>query len=206
MHPNEVLDRNNKNWEKIYIEKEVIESKENNILGRNSFSRTKYTTKGIDGEKGGNGGQGGCAGNGGKVGTIELINANEVTEKHTGIQVSNHTSQKGEPGESGTPGKGGKGGKDKTAIYQKSYKRRTGTIGRWKDEKTYDRKNGSDGKKEELHNSKGIAEPENVEMIWYKPFVEYKKFMLKNLDNKFLKHNTEEFFQQLHKIQGDYSN
>ena len=193
---------------------------------KDSWKDKKYVDSAIQkkeggvGLKGGDAGRGGQGGNYGSNGQILIIGL-ENFQKSNEAKVD---SKAGKDGKAGNAGKGGKHGKDKFASY--SYENTgvgtpagltsSGSSMVWsnKQEKAPVIKaaDGSevvqtadDGSVPNELNSSGIQKPTPVDMIWYKPFVEYKKYIGKNLGNKYFRYYTEEFFKKFNEIQGRLS-
>ena len=173
----------------------------------------EYKTEGKLGKKGGDSAVGGIGGFGGKKGYIELLSSNSNSVINIGIEQNEGTQA--ENGSPGKPGSGGESGKDKLQTYTKvKYIPQRGagySTEFWSSitTKDHDPPKVDDGCKPPdgvVNDKDREPPPEAVPMTWYKPLIEYKKCFTENLGNKFLKHNTEEFFSTLHEIQGTLGN
>ncbi|WP_009630070.1 GTPase [Synechocystis sp. PCC 7509] len=159
-----------------------------------------YKNEGLNGQVGGNGGAGGLGGLGGKRGIFEIFNT-----KNQGISA---VSEDGENGQDGNPGNGGIGGKHGQDAYTTFYvstnnrSRGSSTCGLEDSRMSGDKGRANNGISLLSPGSKEPDQEQKIEMIWYKPFIEYRKFMAENIGNKFLKHNTEELLKALSEIQG----
>lgn len=185
------------------------EKKESKFAVFISTIYTPYSTFGEKGEQGGDAGKGGKGGLGGNSGHIELFKDNDQNV----IKCTTKSGKEGINGDHGNFGKGGPSGEDQVATHVSVStirdKGKTSTKEYWQDHtsKPHEPPNGEDGRIPDGLNSSNRQNPETtIDMIWYKPLIEYKKFMAKNLGNKFLHHNTEGFFKILNEIQGNLGN
>lgn len=177
------------------------------------IKKQDYKRAGTSGMKGGSGGKGGKGGLGGESGIVE-ISSIKIKEPQIKIFVCNGSD--GKNGKSGDNGQGGKHGKDAYTTFFKETQRAAASgalfattvvnYGLQNSRMSDDKGKANDGDVPKTLNSKDIENPQKIEMTWYEPFIQYKKYMAENIANKFLKHNTEEFLKALNEIQGNLGN
>jgi len=179
-------------------------------FGSYETTTAKYKTFGELGGKGGNSGRGGKGGTGGESGLVSTF------QKSSEAKV-NIIRNAGGSGISGSPGSAGLGGSSSKSKLQTSSSTESSDMGPgpsptaagpefWQniEEEEYNPKSGPAGKTPDELNPEESKPLDNkkVDMIWYEPFIEYKKNVAESLGNKYLKHYIEKFIGTLNEIQG----